>query len=270
MKLSTDDANLFWELMWGLQFYVNRRLGVVPNVRLPKALAKLPIEKRLKVRDALWKNPSLIADYVRENPDALPPEHLDIVQKWEKFIPGEFFIVRFLKSYAVFLAKDRAYGVLALHSDWEVVLPNFQPPIATEAVLLPFRGKIVYDGILEPYRIVFGSGFRRSLNEAYMAAKQKGGIITSLEESPEAQAPKHKRALGRDTVAKVEEIARACERLRGGDEIQGAALALLRASAALAQLAVQHPDDLDGLRGQMRKVVLAANRVLRAAERAEE
>lgn len=270
MKLSPEDANLFWGLMWGLQFYVNERLGIVPNVRSPQALAALPTQKRVKVRDALWKNPSLIADYVRENPDGLPPEHLDIVQKWEKFIAGHFFIVRFLKSYAVFLTKDKVYGVLGLHSDWEDVLPGMRPPIATEAVLLPFRGKIVYDGILESYRIMFGGGFQRSLNEVYMAAKQKSGIITSLEEPPEVQAPKRKRALGDETIAKVDEIAEACERLRGGNEIQSKALALLRASAALAQLATHHPDDLGELRGHIRKVVLATNRLLRAAERAEE
>ncbi len=270
MKLSKEDANLFWELMWRLQFYVNRRLGILPKVGSPGALAALPVQKKLKVRDALWKHSTLIADYVRENPDSLPPEHLDIVRKWEKFIAGNFFIVRFLKSYAVFLSNDKVYGVLALHSDWEEVVPGISPPVAAEAVLLPFRGKIVYDGMLQFYRVVLGGGMRQAINEAYMAAKQKSGIITSLEESPAVQAPKRKRALGKDTAATIDEIAATCERLRGGNAIQSATLTLLRASAALAQAAAQNPDDPDRLGGPMSKVVQAIKRVSRALERAEE
>ena len=49
-----------------------------------------------------------------------------------------------------------------------------------QAVLLPFKGQIVYDGFLLPYRIFFGAGIRRSLNDEYQAAKARYGIITSL------------------------------------------------------------------------------------------
>jgi hypothetical protein len=32
MKLSTEDADLFYKLMWRLQFYVNRQRQILPNV----------------------------------------------------------------------------------------------------------------------------------------------------------------------------------------------------------------------------------------------
>ena len=32
MKLSQQEADLFFKLMWALQFYVNRQLGLVPGV----------------------------------------------------------------------------------------------------------------------------------------------------------------------------------------------------------------------------------------------
>ncbi|MGB9594581.1 MAG: hypothetical protein ACPL7R_10645, partial [Anaerolineae bacterium] len=65
-------------------------------------------------------------------------------------------------------------------------------------------------------------------------------------------------------------IAATCERLRGGNAIQSAALTLLRASAALAQVAVQNPDDPGRLGGPMSKVAQAIKRLSRALERAEE
>ena len=48
------------------------------------------------------------------------------------------------------------------------------------ATLLPFKDKIVYDGILQFYSIYFGSGIRGSIKTDYNEAKTKYGIVTSL------------------------------------------------------------------------------------------
>ena len=58
-------------------------------------------------------------------------------------------------------------------------------------MLLPFKGRIVYDGFMRYSNIYFDRGFRRSLNEDYQEAKHMYGVITSLpapdgkERSPE-------------------------------------------------------------------------------------
>jgi hypothetical protein len=53
-------------------------------------------------------------------------------------------------------------------------------PVAVQAVLLPFDGKIIYDGLLNTYSVTFGSGIRRSLDIASRNAQEREGIITSL------------------------------------------------------------------------------------------
>ena len=66
----------------------------------------------------------------------------------------------------------------------------------TQTVLLPFKGRIVYDGLMSSYNISFGPGIRRNLNEDFKEAKARHGIVTSLPmsatptacESAEAQA----------------------------------------------------------------------------------
>src|SRR5215510_13293915 len=95
----------------------------------------------------------------------------------------------------VFLSTDRqpvAYGVLALTQPFEALVgPSL--PVLTEAVLLPFQGRIVYDGLMTSYRISFGPGIRRSLNESFKEAKARPGIVTSLPMSDEplpVRAPK--------------------------------------------------------------------------------
>jgi hypothetical protein len=91
----------------------------------------------------------------------------------------------------VFLSADRppiAYGVLALSEPFEeLVGPDL--PVLTQTVLLPFKDRIVYDAILTGYRISFGPGIRRSLNEEFKEAKATHGIVTTLPLSARPMAP---------------------------------------------------------------------------------
>ena len=49
-----------------------------------------------------------------------------------------------------------------------------------KTTLLPFKGRIVYDGTVENYNITFGAGVRRRFNDSYKEAKARFGIVTSL------------------------------------------------------------------------------------------
>jgi hypothetical protein len=66
-------------------------------------------------------------------------------------------------------------------------------PVAVQAVLLPFDGKIIYDGLLNTYSVTFGSGIRRSLDIASRNAQEREGIITSL--LPLISADEERRAI---------------------------------------------------------------------------
>ncbi|GFP31237.1 hypothetical protein, partial [Candidatus Hakubella thermalkaliphila] len=135
-----------------------------------------------KLRDRLYKHPELINSFVVENPLNFSNHELKIISSWKDFVKGRFLIFRYLTSYAVFLDTDeppKAYGVLALNTTFEEIVGSYLP-IMVEAVLLPFNDKIIYDSIFSPYSITFGSGIRRSLNDAYQKAKSRFGIITSL------------------------------------------------------------------------------------------
>src|SRR5207249_9433157 len=53
-------------------------------------------------------------------------------------------------------------------------------PVLAETVLLPFKDKVIYDGLLGRYNIFFGGGIRRGLQERYSTAKERFGIVTTL------------------------------------------------------------------------------------------
>jgi hypothetical protein len=195
MQLAEPDCRLFYALHPALMWYANEQLGVLPDkVSTPERFASLPPEKRVKVRDALHAQPGLIDAFVRANPCDLSREELEVIESWKHAVVGGFYIFRYLTHYTVFLGSEnvpRAYGVLALVHPIEDLIGPYLPRLV-ETVLLPFRGKIVYDGLLSGYNITFGGGVKRSLNESYREAKNRFGIITSLPFDAEEPAPEKK------------------------------------------------------------------------------
>jgi hypothetical protein len=196
MLLEYQDLVLFFKLHRALMFFANQRLKVLPDdIASPDEFSSLSPEVRLKVRDSFLNHTELIHAFVDENPARLPNDELDIVRSWHNLVYGKFCVFRQLKKYMVFLSTDRppiAYGVLALSQPFdELVGPDL--PVLTQTVLLPFKDMIVYDGLMTSYRISFGGGIRRMLNESFKEAKARHGIVTSLPMSKEplpAKAPK--------------------------------------------------------------------------------
>lgn len=198
MLLPPHELDLFFKLHRALMFFVNQRLQVVPiEVATPNEFAALSPEVRLKVRDALNDNLDLIESIIDENPVRLSEDELDIVRSWRHLVAGKFYVFRELKKYTVFLTTTDpaiAYGVLALSQPFEDLIGPYLP-VLTQTVLLPFKGVIVYDGLMSSYNSSFGPGIRRGLNESFKEAKAQHGIVTSLpmsNKSLPAKPPKPK------------------------------------------------------------------------------
>ena len=65
MTLPPNEAKLFFELMWKLQYYVNQKRGFHKNISSLDEYANLATEKKLKARDELWKTRELIEAYTQ-------------------------------------------------------------------------------------------------------------------------------------------------------------------------------------------------------------
>ena len=186
MRLSERDRKLFLKLHLALLFYANQQTEAVEHVSTPGEFICSSVETKITIRDALCENAHLIDSFVAENPVHFSAGELNILRDWKHFIKGRFFLIRYLKKYAVFLeeGQPRAYGVVGLSDEIEDMLgPRL--PIYIEIVLLPFRGQIVYDGLVTTYSVYFGPGMRQSLNDTYQEAKFRYGVITSLPFSPD-------------------------------------------------------------------------------------
>ncbi|MCK4449261.1 MAG: hypothetical protein KAX26_01585, partial [Anaerolineae bacterium] len=83
MKLSEKDAKLFFNLMWALQFFVNKKLIILTHVKSLDDYAECSTEEKFKVRKALYADTKLIASFVQENPQNFSEEKLSIVSNWK-------------------------------------------------------------------------------------------------------------------------------------------------------------------------------------------
>ena len=276
MKLSSDEVARFYNLNTALLVDVNRHLLVVPGVDTEEAWSRASFRDKVDLRNALYDHPDLIDRFVAENPRGFTAEELAEIASWRSFLRGTFYIVRFLKRYAVFLDTEtppRAYGVLGLHDSIEHLVGFLRPPIYVKAVLLPFQGRIVYDGVLEPAQIYFGPGLRASLNETYQAIQENQGITESLVVPgrsevvagtlPSTSPEKRRRTSGLPALLPaLERVEQDTDRLRGAETVlERRALTALRAAASLARTVAAEPDNPEGIARARRRLRTAVSQL---------
>ncbi len=182
MHLSPDEVKRFYGIWFSLLHYVNQKKQLVKSFPAKWGKVSVKPEDAFPLREALWADDSLREAFIAENPAKLSPADLIIVESWKYRVAGSFFIFRYLKKYAVFIAEGspaRAYGVLGLTNDFEDFTGPYLP-VYVEAVLLPFEDRIIYDSLISPYPIMFGGGIQRDLNASYRLLEEREGVITSL------------------------------------------------------------------------------------------
>jgi hypothetical protein len=262
MLLSPDDARLFFKLMPALQFFGNQRLNVIKNLKDVEQYRKISDEQRLKLRDAVYKKPEIIDAFVKENPFGFSQDDLEIVAGWKNFIVGDFFIERILKKYAIFIYDDKVYGVLGLVEPLDYVLDGRPLPVYVKTVLLPFKGRIIYDGLMQSYSVYFGGGISGTAANQYRAAKMKGTIIESLD--PGWKPAQAKPRLEKDWRPVLNELTEKASKLKASKDdpaIHAPAFKLLQATLTFVRTAIENPDDMDKLDQAIHKVALAHNKI---------
>lgn len=183
-QLSSDECRLFYETWYGLMGYVNERKHVVKakiKPEYPNLVSDMMIHK---VREVLWEKPDLIDDYLSET--ELPQEKVDILKLWRtKHKKGMYFILEYHPEYAIAIApneqgEDRLYGVKGISNSMAYVLKR-ELPVQIETVLLPFKGKIIYDSFMGSLPVGFLSGAKAAFREMHDNTL-KFGVITSFDE----------------------------------------------------------------------------------------
>jgi len=275
MKLSQTDAKLFFDLMWALQFFVNQKHKIHKYFKTLDDYCECSNEEKFEVRTQLFKDVTIIDQFIKENPQNFSKDHLDIIASWKNFIHDDFQIERFLKNKAIFIQNDdEVYGVLALYQSFDEMIHKSRLPMFVKTVLLPFKGKIIYDGFFQARPIYFGGGVKRRLRETYMTAKQNNRIIESLDEDTESnnEQDEIQEKPDIDWTIELQELADIAKKLKGSaasPAIYSPAFSLIKASIAFGQKAVSSDADLDDLEQYFKKVQRAFKKTATVLDRQE-
>jgi hypothetical protein len=124
VQLNPEEVRRFYAIWQLLILFVNRRLRLVPSMLRPGSDDLWNPNEVRKIRDAMWADDALREAFIAENPAALSPEDLAIVDSWKDRKAGKFFLVKHLKKYPVLVGDDSAvYGVLGLTNALSEVVP---------------------------------------------------------------------------------------------------------------------------------------------------
>jgi len=153
-QLSADDCKFFFRTFFRMLGYVNTRLNVTELKFNPDTM-DINRQKALIIRNALWENPYLIGEYVKfmELVQDVSMRELELLKSWEKnYIKGQFLIIKYTSEYAVFAHLEKEYP-LCLYAvkgltDSVAFVTKKQVPLILNTALMPFEGKIIYDGLI--------------------------------------------------------------------------------------------------------------------------
>jgi hypothetical protein len=213
MQLTRPEADQVFRLHHQFMHFVNQQLQIDPSLKTLEQFKYVSSESMMKIRNAFLDDSELITSYVSTNPYNDSQEDLEFISSWRHRVSGKFYMFRQLKKHMVFLTSGKepavAYGVLALAQPFEDMMQGARLPILVDAILLPYKGQIIYDGLLSRHGIYFGGGMKRLLNETYKNAKERFGIVTSLplqehataaSKPPQKAKPKKKAKPATDTA----------------------------------------------------------------------
>ena len=184
-QLTQDEAAEFYEIFYGLLAFVNDKKNVLrKRIRL-ESMEQITEQELKKVSDLLWEQPDLIDAYLTEREHS--EETHEILRSWRtRFIKERFLVMEYKNDHTLFMgtlgededAIDRVFAVKGLLNPVSDILRR-QLPAHVETVLLPFKGKIVYDTFMTTYTIGFGKGITKMFEEMHRDALSRG-IVTDL------------------------------------------------------------------------------------------
>ena len=182
-RLSSEDYLLYLKLNQSLLAFAAQKLNSKSNVKNREDFLKLTPEEMFRIRNSLMRNIQLIDEFAKSNPCNFTASELEIIRSWNNKVSGTFFVVKYTPEGAIFLEEEgknpKAYQVLALGTPFSEVI-SVPPPARVDVVLLPFKGRIIYDGLIKTDNILFGSGIARSVRAFCDRAVMEHGLVKSL------------------------------------------------------------------------------------------
>ena len=179
MILEDKERKLFFKLWLKLLIFVNNEYKLIENFGSPETPVGLNIDDIRKIREKLWENSKIIDKFLKYTD--FRKNDYEIVNSWKNFIKGKFIVLKNYKKFTVIMDIDNEilYGIYGISNPIIEIIPDF--PMMIETVIIPFKGKIIYDSLIQKYDVTVGKNMRQSFNEKYKELRNRIGIKSILE-----------------------------------------------------------------------------------------
>lgn len=164
--LGAKEARYFYKMYMRLLDFVNHKYNVVDEHHLATATSVDPADQ-IKVRNKLFENLSIIDEYIKLNPYHLNSTLLKQVKEVKNAITMDCIIVKYERNYTLIMDKNNIlYAIIGGVSNLDEIIPAHALPYMCRLSLIPYKGKIVYDGVIEGANIQMGSGIQKNIIES--------------------------------------------------------------------------------------------------------
>lgn len=180
------DAKRFFRIYYQLLGYTNRCLELVDGVKEGPDIDDVSVSELLTIRDGLYDHDGLIQGFVWNADDDLDQPDRKLAASWRSYEYSEFLVRQYTRGYAEFIdiwGPHRLYAVKSLRQSFKQM--GLEPPEVVSAVLLPYEGRIVADGVVEPESPIGGMAVGEYEEEVEIALDRYGVI----EELPAPREP---------------------------------------------------------------------------------
>jgi hypothetical protein len=137
---------------------------------------------RKKLRDAWCNDTTIIDNFIASDKHTLEQEHKDIVLGFKKHVKGKFVCMKYFPEYAVLNPVEEPgifYGVKGLSEDFEEMI-RISPPYVLETVLFPYKGAIIWDGLVATYNVPINRVIAKNIIEEAKQARRHNLITTTM------------------------------------------------------------------------------------------
>jgi len=271
MNLSEQEFEFFSSVFVSVLLYVNQKFELFPQINCTELFRGLNPEQRFSIHSKLYDNIKIIDEFLVENPDELTPEQLTVASQFKRFVRGNFFVERFLTKYTIFIdEKNNVYGVLGLTDPLNEMIDKSYLPLNIYTTLLPFKDKIIYDGIFKSRNILFGGGIKGELKEIYMSAKQCNRIIESL--AKPSSTRRKKQTSNKALAPVINELKKSISKISLSSDdpaILKPTLSMLKSSLMILEIATDSPNNWGEIEKILRKVSTSVKQVEKVIERGQ-
>lgn len=165
--LSKKDAKLFYKIYFGLLEFTNKKYKINNHIKIYNHNGINPYEIK-DIVDKYWENKDAITlEFCLANPYKFNKEELSITSEFKKGIRSMFLISRFELEYTAFMCKDKIYMVKGINDNIDNIIPYNELPYVTITSIIPFKGNLIYDGMLLEIGIKMGNGFEETIEKEY-------------------------------------------------------------------------------------------------------